>query len=194
MECHHQKMRHAAVQRSITFFGRPASMAGRCVCQKNLDLSVGPHEAPNADASLHPWRPRALASFNSSIWPHFFEEFDAAVSGAPIEWRHPYLDLRVLTFLLSVPPFPWARRKLLIREAMKDALPGEVLSRDKTPLIEDSVINMAPKYPILPGVSLCNEMQEFVNERKIPARPRDAFQMHDLIRVHLLDHWLKNRN
>ena len=98
---------------------------------KKLDLSVRPHEAPNADASLHPWRPRALASFNSSIWPHFFEKFDAAVSGAPIEWRHPYLDLRVLTFLLSVPPFPWARRKLLIREAMKDALPREVLSRDR---------------------------------------------------------------
>jgi asparagine synthase (glutamine-hydrolysing) len=159
---------------------------------KKLDLAARAHEAPNADASLHPWHPRALASFTSPIWPHFLEGFDAAVSGAPIEWRHPYLDLRVLTFLLSVPPIPWARRKLLIREAMKDALPREVLSRDKAPLIEDPIMKMVQKYP-LSGVSLCKEMQEFVNEHKVPARPRDASQILDLIHVFVLDHWLKNR-
>ena len=71
---------------------------------------------------------------------------------------------------------------------------GKFFLETRTSLIEDPVINMAQKYPILPGVSLCNEMQEFVNERKIPARPRDAFQTHDLIRVHVLDHWLKNWN
>ena len=142
---------------------------------KKLELAARSQEAPNADASPHPWRPRALASFNSSVWPRFLEKFDPSVSGAPIEWRHPYLDLRVLNFLLSVPPVPWARRKLLIRQAMKDALPREVLSRDKTPLKENPIINLAQKYPILPNVSLCKEMQEFVDERKMPARPRELF-------------------
>lgn len=160
---------------------------------KRLDFAARSREAPNAEASLHRWHPQALASFNSPIWPSFLEGFDAAVWGAPIEWRHPYLDLRVLAFLLSVPPIPWARRKLLIREAMKDALPREVLSRDKVPLIEDPWIKMAQEYPILPEASFCKEMQEFVNESKIPARPRDAFETHALIRVHVLDHWLKNR-
>ena len=159
---------------------------------KKLDFAARSHEAANADASLHSWRPRALASFTSSTWPHFLEQFDAAVFGTPIEWRHPYLDLRVLGFLLSVPPIPWARRKLLLREAMKDALPSEVLSRDKTPLIENPSFKMVQKYP-LPSVSLSKEMQEFVNERKVPVRPCDASQTDALIRVRVLDHWLKNR-
>ena len=161
---------------------------------KKLDFAAGSNEALSANSSSLPaWRPRALASFNSPIWPHFLEGFDSAVSGAPIEWRHPFLDLRVLTFLLSVPPIPWARRKLLIREAMKGLLPREVLARDKSPLIEDPIINMAQKYPLFPDVSLCTEMQEFVDVRKIPARPHDIYQTSGLIRVHVMDHWLKNR-
>ncbi len=50
-------------------------------------------------------------------------------------WRHPYLDLRVIGFLLSVPPVPWAREKLLMREAMRGRLPDAVLARRKTPLV-----------------------------------------------------------
>ncbi len=159
---------------------------------KRVDSARESREAAGAEGSRHPWRPRALQSFNSPIWPLMLEAFDPAASGSPIEWRHPYLDLRVLTFLLSVPPIPWARRKLLIREAMKDALPREVLIRDKAPLVEDPVLKMMRKYP-LPAVSLCKETQEFVNERKVSVRPCDAFERGALARVRVLDHWLKNR-
>jgi hypothetical protein len=76
---------------------------------------------------------------------------------------------------------------------MKGLLPREVLARDKSPLIEDPIINMAQKYPLFPDVSLCTEMQEFVDVRKIPARPHDIYQTSGLIRVHVMDHWLKNR-
>ena len=160
---------------------------------KRVDLAGGSREAAGADRSIHPWRPGALQSFTSPIWPLALEAFDPAVSGAPIEWRHPYLDLRVLAFLLSVPPIPWARRKLLMREAMKGALPREVLLRDKAPLIEDPVKKMMRKHP-LPPASLCEETREFVNERKVPVGPCDAFQTGALIRVRVLDHWLKNRS
>ena len=95
---------------------------------KRVDLRADRMEAASADSVYTPMAPgRAAVLHQSNMAPLALEAFDAAVSGAPIEWRHPYLDLRVLTFLLSVPPFPWARRKLLMREAMKDALPGEVL-------------------------------------------------------------------
>jgi hypothetical protein len=36
--------------------------------------------------------------------------------------------------MLSVPPVPWAREKLLMREAMQGHLPREILHRRKTPL------------------------------------------------------------
>ncbi len=77
---------------------------------------------------------------------------------------------------------------------MKGLLPREVLARDKSPLVEDPIINLAQKYPLFPDVSLCKEMQELVNVRKIPTRPRDADQTSGLIRVHVMDQWLKNRD
>ena len=39
-----------------------------------------------------------------------------------------------LEFLLSVPPVPWGRRKLLLRQAMRDRLPAPILARAKKPL------------------------------------------------------------
>ena len=154
-----------------------------------LDCS---RKARSADSPLHSWRPQAFASFADAIWPHFLEGFDPTLSGVPIEWRHPYLDLRVLTFLLSIPPIPWARRKLLIREAMKGWLPEEVLSRDKAPLTEDPLAKVLQKHP-LPSVFLHEETLQFVDEAKVPARPRDASEAYDLIRVRVLDRWLTHR-
>jgi asparagine synthase (glutamine-hydrolysing) len=46
----------------------------------------------------------------------------------------PFLDLRVVDFMLALPPLPWFKRKYLIRRAMRDDLPKEVLERPKTPL------------------------------------------------------------
>lgn len=159
---------------------------------KRMELAQTSEEPRGLGKSPHPWRPRALASFSDPIWPQFLEAFDETLTGAPIEYRHPFLDLRVLTFLLSVPPVPWARRKLLIREAMKDALPIEVLSRDKAPLIENPLMKLVQEHP-LPVDPLCEEMKNYVDERKVPSRPSDASETEAVIRVRILDHWLKNR-
>jgi asparagine synthase (glutamine-hydrolysing) len=159
---------------------------------RKVDFAARVRDAGHAGLSTHPWRPRAIASFTSPIWPGFFDVFDAAASGVPIEWRHPYLDLRVLTFLLSVPPIPWARRKLLIREAMKGVLPGEVLSRKKAPLVDDPAVRMLQKYP-LRTASLSAASREFVNEVEVPSRPGNARETHELIKIRALDFWLRSR-
>ena len=159
---------------------------------EKVDLTERLRRAEFNGGSMHPWHPCSIASFTSAIWSGFFDAFDTAVSGNRIEWRHPYLDLRVLTFLLSVPPIPWARRKLLIREAMQGVLPKEVLSRQKAPLTEDPVAKIVKKYP-LPSVSLETRVCEFVNEGEVPSKPANAAEAQDLIKIRALNFWLRNR-
>ena len=64
-----------------------------------------------------------------------YETEDAAWTGVPVESRAPLLDLRMLRFLLRVPPVPWCMEKELLREAMRGILPEEIRSRPKTPLL-----------------------------------------------------------
>jgi len=84
--------------------------------------------------SSHPWHPVAYDSFTSPAWQSYFEDhaFEEALAG--FEWRYPFLDLRVLQFMLSVPPVPWGWKKHLIRASMRGRLPRAVLAREKTPL------------------------------------------------------------
>jgi asparagine synthase (glutamine-hydrolysing) len=144
------------------------------------------------NAAARSWHPRAVGSFSDPIWQEFLEGFDYAMSGTPLDWRHPYLDIRLLYFMLSVPPIPWARRKLLIRQAMKGMLPQEVLLRDKTPLAEDPCVKIILKEGI-PGLALSKDTRRYVEEAMLPRRPKDASEVYDLLRVRILDHWLRNR-
>jgi asparagine synthase (glutamine-hydrolysing) len=147
--------------------------------------------SPHLLKNNHPWHPRAVASFTGSLWPHFLEQLDPLISGSSLVWRHPYLDLRVLTFLLSVPPIPWARRKLLIRKAMRDFLPEEILSRDKAPLSGNPVATVLEKQG-LPDLALEGPILRYVNRNKLPKTP-DASVISQLIRVYALDSWLNSR-
>jgi asparagine synthase (glutamine-hydrolysing) len=61
-----------------------------------------------------------------------FEGLDSGVSEALVEVRHPFMDIRMLKFLLSVPVIPWCRDKYLIRRSMRPLLPPEITERPKT--------------------------------------------------------------
>jgi asparagine synthase (glutamine-hydrolysing) len=50
------------------------------------------------------------------------------------ERRDPFLDLRVVEFVLSLPPLPWLFRKHLLRQAFEVDLPKAILERPKKPL------------------------------------------------------------
>lgn len=56
--------------------------------------------------------------------------------------RDPYLDLRVVNFVLGVPPVPWAVNKKLLREAMAPYLPREVVTRPKL-ILGDAITSLA---------------------------------------------------
>ncbi|MCF8078435.1 MAG: hypothetical protein K9K88_04055 [Desulfobacterales bacterium] len=76
----------------------------------------------------------AYLQMEDSMWPNIFENGDSGVTSIPAQERHPYFDLRVINFLLALPPVPWCVDKHLIRQAMKNRLPRAVLKRPKTPL------------------------------------------------------------
>lgn len=135
----------------------------------------------------HPWHPRAIGSFGTPVWQSLLEGLEAdRVHG--VDWRHPYLDLRVLHFLLSVPPVPWARRKLVMREAMRGRLPAEVLERRKTPLTANA-LHQALSGLELPPLAASAALELWLDPVQLPRR-RHAADLEALISVHALDYWL----
>jgi asparagine synthase (glutamine-hydrolysing) len=85
-------------------------------------------------ARPHPVLPKAHASLSLPHWSAMFEHENAGVTGCPVEVRHPFLDLRVVNFLLALPPFPLFFEKQLLREVVAGRLPEKVRIRRKTPL------------------------------------------------------------
>jgi asparagine synthase (glutamine-hydrolysing) len=96
---------------------------------ERLRMAASCREAP------HPVRPYAFAMLERLMsMSRFFEYADPGVTRAPIEYRHPFLDLRVVEYCLCLPPYPWCSGKHVLREAMATLLPAPVLLRPKTPL------------------------------------------------------------
>ena len=93
-------------------------------------------EHPNLPLE-HPILPNAHASLSLPQWTHMFEQEDAGASRVPVETRYPFLDLRIVNYLLALPPFPWFFQKMLLREAMTGRMPETVRMRPKTPVQSD---------------------------------------------------------
>jgi len=85
----------------------------------------------------HPLHPQAYQALHEGYWAGVLELEDAGWNGVQLETRAPLLDLRVLRFLLRLPPVPWCVNKELSRRAMSNRLPHKVVRRPKTTLVDD---------------------------------------------------------
>lgn len=85
----------------------------------------------------HPRRPRGVAAITALDGAARFEEWDAGASSVQLEIRHPLWDLRLVHYLLSLPPVPWCVDKHIVREGMRSVLPEAVRRRPKTFLAGD---------------------------------------------------------
>jgi asparagine synthase (glutamine-hydrolysing) len=146
-----------------------------------------------AGAHRHPLRPRGYGSFlDLPMWLRFFASFDPGVMGGSLETRHPYLDLRVLRFMLAVPAMPWCRNKHLIRRAFRGILPNKVLQRRKTPLRGFPEWERAKRRG-LPSLSpQARALDRYVEALKVPGdgweHPADFWMDH---RALALNWWLR---
>ena len=112
-----------------------------------LGLSDRWREWLGGPKSDHPIRPRACASLKLANWRQIFERSDAGISRFPVEVRHPYMDVRMVRYILAVPPIPWCANKHLLRESMRDVLPEAIRRRPKTPLAGDPVSEHLKRSP-----------------------------------------------
>ena len=143
----------------------------------------------------HPFHPGGHASLSQGYWASVLEDEDAAWIGVPLERRSPFLDRRLVEFLLRVPPVPWCMQKELTREAMRWVLPEEVRTRPKTPLRKDPAALQAErlKWSALPLPSMHPILSEFVDWTRLEAtlRTDPGSQPWDDLRPVSLNHWVK---
>jgi asparagine synthase (glutamine-hydrolysing) len=156
---------------------------------RRLDLHHRAQALRAQNPPAHPWHPWAMASFADPIWQAVFAECDVDEMRADFVWRHPFLDLRVLQFMLSLPPLPWTRRKLVIREAMRGRLPAAILARDKTPSAGDGPAPVgAPAPPLL----MPDAMKRWIDLDRFAAA-RATGDVRALVPILALDFWLASR-
>jgi len=85
----------------------------------------------------HPIHPIAQASLYLPQWTRFFELENCGVTRCAVEVRYPFMDLRVVEYLLAIPPFPWFFEKAILREAMAGRVLDATRLRPKTPFTGD---------------------------------------------------------
>lgn len=143
----------------------------------------------------HPVVPLAYASLELPLWTQFFETNDPGVTGFPVEVRYPYLDLRIVEFLLAIPPFPWFYEKALVRRAMAGRLPQEILRRPKTPVAEDPLVAQLqlPDAAAIDRMSWSKEIDRYVDRSALPklAGETSPEKARIGVRPHCLNFWLQ---
>jgi asparagine synthase (glutamine-hydrolysing) len=144
----------------------------------------------------HPILPRAHASLDSPQWAYLFEHENPAVTRRPVEVRYPFLDLRVVEYLLALPPFPWFFEKNLLREAMVGRLPESVRRRPKTPLAGDPLAEWLKRSEPnwMSEAPWSEEASRYVTRSSIPAL-NDAGESEELqaaVRPFCLNFWLQS--
>jgi asparagine synthase (glutamine-hydrolysing) len=137
-------------------------------------------------------RPKSYESLLSPLWPHLFDWFDAEQTGAPVEVRHPYLDLRLLRFMLAVPAVPWCRHKYLVRRAMRGELPTPVLRRTKKSLPPRRLWENERRLAAAPFVPT-SALFEYVDPHRMgDGGEGEPPMIEALLRIRALNHWLQS--
>ncbi|MGA2810839.1 MAG: asparagine synthase-related protein [Candidatus Acidiferrum sp.] len=95
----------------------------------------------------HPIHPTAHASLYLPQWTRMFELENPAATKCPVEVRYPFLDLRVVEYLLALPAFPWLFQKMLLREAMAGRVLDSVRLRPKTAFPGDPLLEQLRRRP-----------------------------------------------
>jgi asparagine synthase (glutamine-hydrolysing) len=84
---------------------------------------------PHGSNELRPYARRYL---RSRQWQAGFEADDAA--RFPVEYRHPFFDIRLVRYLMAIPELPYSVDKYLLRLALRGVLPEPVRTRPKSPI------------------------------------------------------------
>ena len=118
----------------------------------------------------HPVRPEACAVLANPVIQWFFETYDPGTTGMPVELRCPLLDVRLLSYALTLPPLPWCVDKIMLRELAKGRLPDLIRRRGKTPLADLPELAMVRRSGSrwLDAFEPCDQLAAYVRRAAVP--------------------------
>jgi asparagine synthase (glutamine-hydrolysing) len=142
----------------------------------------------------HPTRSETATRLQQWHWQPFLESFDAGFHGVPVEVRLPFLDLRLIHFVLAVPPIPWMQRKHLLREAARGLIPDAVRLAPKRGLPGSYEARLRQWWDRAPAPFVpCEALARFVDVDALPtvdrSTPVNDAMLH--LRLRILDRWLR---
>ncbi len=141
-------------------------------------------------------RPAAMRALNSKMWTSIFEGYDPGATGLNLEVRHPFLDLRLIEYVLAIPSDPWCVNKHILRRAMSDKLPDAVLNRPKTGLPGDPALQLVRRASVrwLDSFEVSPQLRAFVNlgRRRSVVEEETSDALWASLRVFALNYWLTN--
>jgi asparagine synthase (glutamine-hydrolysing) len=147
-------------------------------------------------ASTHGTRPSAMQALNSKMWASLFEGYDPGATKLCLELRHPFVDVRLVEYLLAIPAVPWCVNKHILRLAMRNKLPAAVLNRPKTGLAGDPALQLARDGSVrwLDSFEVSPQLNAFVNLdlRRSIADEQTPDGLWANLRIFALNYWLTN--
>jgi asparagine synthase (glutamine-hydrolysing) len=117
-------------------------------------------------SNLHPYRPEAWHLLSSPYWQFVIPGHDSQVTGQPLEFRHPFFDVRLISFLMRLPSPRWFHQKAILRKAMAAELPAYITQRPK---------HVFSKNTLKPALLALNEAER----EKISSRVRNLSEFVD---------------
>ena len=144
------------------------------------------------------WRRPSInqASPLNPIWTALFEGYDPSSTKLNLEVRHPFMDVRLVEFLSSIPVRPWRINKHILRLAMNDKLPSAVLNRRKTPLPGNPALQLVRRGSVrcLDSFEVSPQLRTFVNldRRRSLADEETSDGLWANLRIFALNYWLAN--
>lgn len=147
-------------------------------------------------SEVHPVRREAYRRLTSFLQP-LFESVDPGITFVPVEHRLPLFDLRLVDYVLSIPPLPWCANKELLRTTMRDTLPELVRLRPKTPLAFDpyQVRLQQPGAAWVDDFQPTSRLLEYVNIEAVPKLATGNYESNvswSHLRPLILDYWFRS--
>ena len=139
----------------------------------------------------HPKHPLLYESLMSPSWNT--DDFEMNGNLTSPEERDPYLDLRLVEFVLSLPPMPWLYEKHILRQSMRSALPKVVIERPKQLLgaVASSLFEQARINDYLSGDTLIDYVDAAALRKTIAAGSGKPDMDYLNLRPLILSQWLQ---
>jgi asparagine synthase (glutamine-hydrolysing) len=190
-------------RRTKNLFGKDATtpecppwLAREFVQRLNLQERAKQWSRLLPDYQPHPVITKGHASLSSSYWSSMFEIEDPGVTRCGVELRHPFLDLRIVNFLLALPPFPLFFEKKLLRQAVAGRVPESIRTRRKSPLAGDPLVaHFRHRRPAcMDQLAWSEEIEAYVEKSVLAALTEETLlaKAETNIRPFCLNFWLQS--